>query len=234
MRGLSTMLDARRCDSPQLVVEVCWKVPQLPRPLSTGKPLAWRCASLRCVHGHSDVTHRNSLSLVSRFTLWVRWRRPHRCHLRVNVDMCIDRVHGDSPSSYAHLMLHSAYPKASSRHFELCLRLGYGACMRLELRGIGATLSLAHRQPLGALVLPTIISPIELVYAREHCVPSMSHSPCLWLSYHVYSRAGAPPSATVLSATASDALVAPMFRRTRGPASLPQMVSRVGAKSLIQ
>jgi hypothetical protein len=115
-------------------------------------------------------------------------------------------VRTSSPSQFPPrpLMMHSAYPKASSRHFELCLRLGYGACMRLGLRGIGATPSLAHRQPLGALVLPTIISPIELVYARERCVPSMSHPPCLWLSYHVYSRAGAPPSATVLSATASD------------------------------
>jgi hypothetical protein len=72
--ALSTMLDARRCDSPQLVVEVCWKVrpTQLPRSLSTGKPLAWLCASVRCAHCHSDVTLCNSVSLVSRFTSWVR------------------------------------------------------------------------------------------------------------------------------------------------------------------
>ena len=66
------------------------------------------------------------------------------------------------------------------------------------------------RQPIGALVLPTIITP----------------SPCLWPADHVFSHAGAPPSATVPSATAFGfgvsvvpragvaALVALMFRCT--------------------
>jgi hypothetical protein len=78
-----------------------------------------------------------------------------------------------SPSQFPrrHLVLHSVYPKASSRHFELCLKLGYGTCMRLGLRGIRVTPLLARRQPLGALVLPASISPVELVYPSRALYP---------------------------------------------------------------
>jgi hypothetical protein len=53
---------------------------------------------------------------------------------------------------------------------------------------------------------------------RELCIPPISLSPCLWHADHVYSRAGAPPSAAVPSATASE-LVYPVSRELAWPPS---------------
>jgi hypothetical protein len=141
------------------------------------------------------------------------------------------------PSSYAHLSPRNSHlalscctahtQKQAAAILKLYLTLGYGACMRLGLRGIGATPSLAHCQPLGALVLPTIVTPIELVYAREllcdlnvsltvslACLPrSVAHRGTDLGNGTIRNRFRLCVSVAPRAGVA--ALVALMFRRTR-------------------
>ena len=94
------------------------------------------------------------------------------------------------------------------------------------MQSLGANPLLVCREPIRALVLPTIILRLaRLLFARYVC-PQCLPRPVSSLP-NTFSHAGAPPSATVLSATALvfcvsvvpragvAVLVALMFRRTK-------------------
>lgn len=131
-------------------------------------------------------------------------------------------------------------PKASSRN-STCASLAYGPCMHRGRARLGWPPSLAHHTSSERPVLPAITTPALLVSSsRALCAldalvnrvsgfpPTLPGSPTAPLHGHSVPSAARPPS----SWRGRPRGAGPGSHK--GPASVLQVVSRRGAKSLIQ
>jgi hypothetical protein len=210
--------------------EVCWKLQptQLPRSLSTGKPRAWPHASPLSRTFASSFTIWTSLAAIAHFS----HRRSSSAHGGSCISLQIEHFAAENPAQSLAIPTSTAHAtqripkKQSSRHAQSASN----SVMR-------------HACSVGCKALAPIpywfvVSQSARSYYQLSYSVSLIYSSLALCSLNVslavspacrtrFSHAGAPPSATVLSATALvfcvsvvpragvAVLVALMFRRTK-------------------